>query len=211
VAVVIERAEIESFRALVARRLGLAFEDGKLDFLADILRRRVEAMDGARLLADLENKNRELEAFSYSISHDLRAPLRSIDGFSKILLKEQANNLDDEGKRLLGIVVTSTRRMGQLIDDLLQFSRLGRTEMRNSPVDMTILAQSVLREMLASCKERMVETTLGPLPGTRGGSTPPELSTSCGTTEWDSTWTMQTSCLACSGGCIPTRSSKAPG
>jgi len=154
------------------------FEDENRQIRERLLEKEIEAAQAraahelaetrARLLSDLERKNQELEAFSYSISHDLRAPLRSIDGFSKILLKEQANRLDDEGKRLLGIVVTSTRRMGQLIDDLLQFSRLGRTEMRNSPVDMTILAQSVLREMLASCKERKVETTLGPLPGTRG-------------------------------------------
>jgi len=66
------------------------------------------------------------------------ALLRAIDGFSKILLREQANKLDDEGKRLLGIVIQSTRRMGQLIDDLLQFSRLGRTEMKNSPIEVLI-------------------------------------------------------------------------
>jgi len=154
------------------------FEDENRQIRERLLEKELEAAQAraahelaetrARLLADLENKNRELEAFSYSISHDLRAPLRSIDGFSKILLKEQANKLDDEGKRLLGIVVASTQRMGQLIDDLLQFSRVGRTEMRNSPVDMTILAQSVLGELLASCKERKFETAMGPLPRTRG-------------------------------------------
>ncbi len=125
----------------------------------------------ACLLSDLQRKNDELEAFSYSISHDLRAPLRAIDGFTKILLRDQAGRLDEEGKRLLVIVVQSTRRMGQLIDDLLRFSRLGRADMTSSPVDMTALAKSVLAEILASCGERKFETKLGPLPATRGDST----------------------------------------
>jgi DNA-binding response OmpR family regulator len=154
------------------------FEDENRQIRERLLQKELEAARACaaqqladtreRLLKDLEKKNRELEAFSYSISHDLRSPLRAIDGFSKILLKEQAGNLDEEGKRVLGIVVESTRRMGQLIDDLLQFSRLGRIGMRISRVDMTALVQSVLSEVVSSRSDRKLETVLAPLPATPG-------------------------------------------
>ncbi len=117
----------------------------------------------ARLLADLELKNKELESFSYSVSHDLRAPLRAIDGFSRMLLDGHTQTLDGEGKRLLGVVVENTRRMGQLIDDLLRFSRLGRTAMQKAAIDMAELAQSVASELMASCPGRRIELVVGPL------------------------------------------------
>src|SRR5206468_1171525 len=116
----------------------------------------------------LEAANKELEAFSYSVSHDLRAPLRGIDGFSRILAEEYKAKLDEEGKRLLGIIQTETQRMGRLIDELLNFSRLGRQPMRTSVLDMTALAKSVLEEIVTRHTERKPEADLKPLPAARG-------------------------------------------
>ncbi len=95
----------------------------------------------------LETANKELEAFSYSVSHDLRAPLRAIDGFSRVMLEEYADKLDDEGKRYLNIVRDNTQKMGQLIEDLLALSRLGRKEMQVSSIDMAKLAITVFDEL----------------------------------------------------------------
>ncbi len=91
--------------------------------------------------------NRELESFSYSVSHDLRAPLRAIDGFSRILREDYEAQLDAEGKRICGVIVDNTRRMTQLIDDLLSFSRLGRAEMHLVEVDMEKMARDVFHEL----------------------------------------------------------------
>ncbi len=101
----------------------------------------------AERTAQLESANKELEAFSYSVSHDLRTPLRAIDGFSHILLEDYAGKLDDEGKRLLKVVRSNTNRMGQLIDDILQFSRTGRIEINYSNIDMEKLAREVFEEL----------------------------------------------------------------
>jgi PAS domain S-box-containing protein len=97
--------------------------------------------------SQLEAANKELEAFSYSVSHDLRTPLRAIDGFSHILLDDYTDKLDEEGKRLLNVVRDNTNRMGRLIDDMLMFSRTGRLEMTLSEIDMEKLAHEVLEEL----------------------------------------------------------------
>ncbi len=97
--------------------------------------------------AQLETSNKELEAFAYSVSHDLRAPLRAIDGFSRILQQEYAPKLDDEGRRLLGVVRDSTSKMDTLITDLLALSRVSRSELRYSPIDMTTLVNSIYHEL----------------------------------------------------------------
>lgn len=100
--------------------------------------------------AQLEAANQELEAFSYSVSHDLRTPLRAIDGFSHILAEEHADKLDEEGLRLIKVVRDNTKRMGQLIDDMLQFSRTGRLEIKYADIDMTKVAQEVVDELRAA-------------------------------------------------------------
>jgi signal transduction histidine kinase len=100
--------------------------------------------------AQLESVNKELESFSYSVSHDLRAPLRAVSGYA-ILLKEDYDDLfDDEGRRLLSVVQENAKKMGILIDDLLAFSRLGRKELYKSVIDMTALAENALRELSMS-------------------------------------------------------------
>lgn len=91
--------------------------------------------------------NADLEGFSYSVSHDLRTPLRAIDGFSNILLEDYADKLDAEGRRLLNVIRDNTVRMSTLIDDILNFSRAGRVELRTEPVDMDALAHRVLAEL----------------------------------------------------------------
>ncbi|HVZ33878.1 MAG TPA: response regulator, partial [Polyangiaceae bacterium] len=116
----------------------------------------------AELIAELERKNRELEAFSYSVSHDLRAPLRTIDGFSKTLLEDQLERLDAEGQRHLQEVRKAAQRMGELIDDLLELSRVGKSELRRVSVDLSTLAQEVAGELSRREPDRQVEIDIQP-------------------------------------------------
>lgn len=114
--------------------------------------------------AQLDAANKELEAFSYSVSHDLRAPLRAIDGFSGIVLDEYQDKLDDEGKRLLNVVRDNSKRMGQLIDDILKFSRAGRLELSNSEIDMEAMAHEVFAELQPVMDERKLQVEIEHLP-----------------------------------------------
>lgn len=107
--------------------------------------------------AQLENTNRELEAFSYSVSHDLRAPLRAIDGFSRIVLEDHASQLDGEVQKLLGHVRVESQRMAQLIEALLNLSRMGRIEMRRETVNLSSLAQMILDGLRQAQPQRQVE------------------------------------------------------
>ena len=97
--------------------------------------------------AQLESAIAELEAFSYSVSHDLRAPLRAINGYATILAEDHAADIGDDGLRCCDNIIGNTRRMGQLIDDLLSFSRLGRSRLAREPIDMTALAHSAYGEI----------------------------------------------------------------
>jgi light-regulated signal transduction histidine kinase (bacteriophytochrome) len=118
--------------------------------------------------AQLEAANKELESFSYSVSHDLRAPLRSIDGFSRIVLEEYADKVDDEGKRLLNVVRGSTKKMGALIDDLLALSRIGRKDIEFSKIDMNKLAEAAYEEIRTTMPESHFQFDIGQLPSAYG-------------------------------------------
>jgi PAS domain S-box-containing protein len=118
--------------------------------------------DRKRIEAALHATNAELESFSYSVSHDLRAPLRAIHGFSRILLEDHATQLDPEARRLLGVIDDNTRRMGQLIDDLLAFSRLGRQDVERARVDMGALVRSAADEARRTDPNRTVEMVIAP-------------------------------------------------
>jgi PAS domain S-box-containing protein len=110
-----------------------------------------------RHAAQLEVANKELEAFSYSVSHDLRAPLRSIDGFSSALMEDYADQLDDQGLSHLKRIRAATLRMAQLIDDLLKLARVSRSEMRTEAVDLSALADGILAECRKTEPNREVE------------------------------------------------------
>ena len=118
--------------------------------------------------SELQSANKELEAFSYSVSHDLRTPLRAIDGFSQILLEDYPDKLDREGRRLLGVVRDNTRRMGRLIEDLLNFSRLGRKEIRKTKINMEKLARDIFQELMRVSPERKLKMKMNALPPAYG-------------------------------------------
>jgi signal transduction histidine kinase len=119
-----------------------------------LVRSRTLAEHAGRELADV---NRELEAFSYSVSHDLRAPLRSIEGFSQILLEDYADKLGEEGEDYVGRVRVASRRMALLIDDLLDLSRVSRRPLRREPVDLSAQTREIAAELRRSQPERDVE------------------------------------------------------
>ena len=109
--------------------------------------------------------NEDLESFSYSVSHDLRSPIRAIDGFSRLLEDKYSDRIEDEGRRYLGIVREHSRKMGQLIDDLLSFSRLGRKPITGHEVEMQQLVQEeVLQEAGVEPSSDKVEVKFGDLP-----------------------------------------------
>lgn len=117
---------------------------------------------------NLQNTNKELEAFAYSISHDLRAPLRAIDGFTQILIEDYVNNLDDEAKRIGTIIQTSSQRMGKLIDDLLAFSRIGRTTMNFAKIDMKYMANAIFHEVTNEIQREKITIKIDDLPQGNG-------------------------------------------
>lgn len=120
--------------------------------------------DLQRRATALESANKELETFSYSVSHDLRAPLRAIDGFARILLEEYLGGLDEEGQRILQVICSNARQMGHLIDNLLDFSRLSRQHLESSEINMTELVRQVIDELQKREPERDISLIIQPLP-----------------------------------------------
>jgi light-regulated signal transduction histidine kinase (bacteriophytochrome) len=122
----------------------------------DTTEKRKAEQESVRRSAELEAANKELESFSYSVSHDLRAPLRGIDGFSQALEEDYAGNLDATGKNYLSRIRAGTRRMGVLIDDLLNLARVTRAEMHRETIDLTKMAIDIARELQAAEPERKI-------------------------------------------------------
>lgn len=147
--------------SLVRSRPGMAYTEEDATLLEDLADRAGLAIENARLYDQLERRveerthelaelNQELEAFGYSIAHDLRAPLRAINGFSSALLEDLGPTLDEQGKKYLGFVVENADRMAQLIDGLLELSRIQRGELQTSEVDLSALSRGILASLEAS-------------------------------------------------------------
>ncbi len=149
------------------RRLGET-QLALLNILEDV---EVERGKAEQAKALLEAVNKELEAFSYSVSHDLRAPLRAISGFAEAVTEDYAARLDAEGKRYLGLIQDNAHKMGQLIDDLLAFSRLGRQQMTVTRIDMEALARAVFDELWALAPTREITLKIGSVPPAFGDGT----------------------------------------
>jgi PAS domain S-box-containing protein len=128
----------------------------------DITERKRSEEEIARRNAELEAANKELEAFSYSVSHDLRAPLRGIDGFSQALLEDYGSQLDAAGRDYLQRVREATKRMGLLIDDLLDLSRVTRAEMHRESIDLSQMATTIASELHSNQPERKVDFVVAP-------------------------------------------------
>jgi signal transduction histidine kinase len=134
----------------------------------DITNRRRVAAELRRQGELLQAANKELEAFSYSVSHDLRAPLRHIDGYAALLSKTAGEGLNDKGRRYLQTISDSAKQMGQLIDDLLVFSRMGRQEMLHSTVNLNQLIKTVIHDLRLDLQGTTISWTIGSLPEVPG-------------------------------------------
>ncbi len=166
-------------RILHVMKMPLADSEGKAQFLlaisVDITERKLAEQAIQELNSALHAKaeqltttNRELESFSYSISHDLRAPLRAIDGFALMLEEDYAPNLDTEARRYLSVIRDNSKRMGELIDDLLSFSRLGRLPVTTQEIDIESLVHEVVDEALTEPHDPVPRVDIGRLPPARG-------------------------------------------
>ena len=158
----------DAFNQMLSR---IAEQKGELQRYAADLERRVEERTHElqerneslrRNAAELLAANTELDAFAYSVSHDLRAPLRSIDGFSQILLEDYSEKLDEAGRESLQRVRAASQRMGTLIDDLLKLARVTRAEIRTEDVDLSGMAREIVGELQRTTPERQVEFAIAP-------------------------------------------------
>jgi light-regulated signal transduction histidine kinase (bacteriophytochrome) len=145
----------ESQRAMLNLLEDFDVEREKTKAANDELQKLLNALRLAKEAADASY--RELESFSYSVSHDLRAPLRSIDGYSKVLLEDYPDKLDEKGKKFLLRISAAAIKMGQLIDDMLNLSRVTRTEMKRERVEMTSIAKKIAQSLVESNPGRQVE------------------------------------------------------
>jgi|GEM_PF-804326 len=144
----------------------------KMEAEAEIRRLTAHLEDRVReRTAQLEAANQELEAFSYSVSHDLRAPLRHVAGFVELLLKRNSDGLDEKSRHYLDVIGDATRRMGSLIDDLLAFSRMGRVDMITAPLDLNRVVREVIATRETGNGQREIEWVVGTLPPARGDET----------------------------------------
>lgn len=157
--------ETESRRTLLSVVEDQQRADGKIRKLNEELEDRV-----AQRTEELKAANKELEAFSYSVSHDLRAPLRAVDGYTRMLSEDYGPVLDEEGQRICS-VISSAQDMGHLIDDLLSFSRFGRAAINPSVIDMEGMARAIFFELATPEKQERVEFILQPLPEVVGDPT----------------------------------------
>lgn len=158
----------------LAKRFATALDNDALRLQAEAARADLQLLNTSleervevRTL-ELQEANRELEAFSYSVSHDLRTPLRHIVGFGDLLRKDAAGGLSTKSERYLGVITDAAGRMSQLIDDLLEFSRMGRQELRRTAVDLGAAVQEVWRDLEPDRAGRDVTLTAGPLPTVQG-------------------------------------------
>lgn len=151
------------------------FNDNDLKVLYSVGNQVAIALERARLhervldrTAQLEAANKELEAFSYSVSHDLRAPLRHISGFAEMLKETQGGTSDEKSQRYINTIMDSSKKMGRLIDDLLAFSRMAKTEMRLGKVSLDQIIQEVIKDLQPDVEGREIAWVIGPLPEVEG-------------------------------------------
>lgn len=144
-----------------AKQIAMAIERARL---FEEVKRNAEELEQrvAERTIQLESANKELEAFSYSVSHDLRAPLRAIDGFSLVVLEDYSDKVNEEGRRYLARIRSAAVRMGHLIDDILRLSRITRAEMTRGHIDLSEMVRSIAADLIENQPERRVEFTVEP-------------------------------------------------
>ena len=179
-------------KVVVESHMQLFSDSVVLEANRDITKRRQmeESLRGAQeelatRAVELEAANKELEAFTYSVSHDLRAPLRHVLGYAELLQKQSSSTLDDKACRYMAMILEASKRMGSLIDDLLSFTRIGRAEARKTAVNLDQLVREVIAELGQDTKDRNIVWTIGAAAGLLRGpfhaeTGPRELGLQCG-------------------------------